>query len=154
MYWKTESLLLTADTKHQLQHRPRPAPIAVKTPIKAKRDTAAALLPSPTTWASASTSARPRRPPLRLSKRRKQPEPAEVHPLDDATRKTMAMLATRLSGRSSGSSVGGHGSATPVPRAATRASASAGDVGGKGKGRQLDHGPYPASFHGFLLQYG
>lgn len=144
VYWKTDSLLLAADHKHHLRGAslPTPVPLVAQTPVKPKRDTTSAHLPSPST--SAARTSRP----LRLSKRRK-PEPVvDPHPFDDKTLKTIGMLATRLSGRSSASSslTSSYRETTPVPRVAKAAA----KADAKGKGREVAAGElcYPKASHG------
>jgi hypothetical protein len=128
VYWKSESNLSSIAA---LQTS---AVVPTRTPLK--RNTTAALLPSP------STSTSQARAPRERKKRRPArggvavtPVGAAVERMDEATLKTMEVLAARLRGRSVGTPSSAarrvEGRREPVP-------VSAASVPDKGKGRQME----------------
>ena len=103
VFWKTESILSNSSAS-----LPLPS-LAARTPTK--RSTTVAALPSPSTSTIASK-------PARFSKRRRPALKTErSEGMDEATLKTMGVLAARLSGRSSSGASVGRGEVLKIGRA-------------------------------------
>lgn len=123
VFWKTESILANSSF---------PTPILPsRTPTK--RSTTIAALPSPSTSTAASK-------PARFSKRRRPVVKEKSEGMDEATLKTMGVLAARLSGRSSSGGSAGSVGRSEVLRDKTGNSNLGRSSVEKGKGKEVDRG--------------
>jgi len=142
VYWQTKSILEDHPIPNQPPQQPAPRP-PTSTPLKPKRNTSAAALPSPST--SSSSTTRPARF-IKRTRRTTAPPPDASQRVDAGTLKLVSQLQQRFSQRSGGSPGGmvlreKSGAVNAAARAAGGDKvASGGGAQGKGKAVQQSHG--------------
>ncbi|KAM0750466.1 hypothetical protein T439DRAFT_381145 [Meredithblackwellia eburnea MCA 4105] len=155
IYWVTKPLLpqqpakpSATTTASSSKSRPPVAPpiLVAQTPVKGKRDTTAARLPSPSTSSSTVSQQKKGSVATRMSKRRRPAQVQKEEVVDESTLRTLGVLAARLNSRSL-SVAASSASRTPGISGGRRSSAPPMSVGksplppsvvSKGKGKEVD----------------